>query len=404
MAKTEKNVPKTQDQLENERITPYLNETGKPLLNEYKRGNDVSVRSDNIKDLSVDLEYISEAMLYYFQKVIKPYTLEQGTQIVVPVMFASPERWKSAQMDGGIRDKEGQIMFPVIALKLDNIEPNRTLGTKLDGNKVHLYQVYEKKYSKKNFYDNFSVLNNRVPIKEYYSLIVPDYYTITYSCAVFTSFMGDLTKIIEDIGFRSNSYWGEPNKFQFKARIDSFPITTTMEQGEDRKFISIFQIILNGYIIPDYIGKNLATYPKFFSKAKVTFKTEFVGGVEEIIQATNKPIKTPFASSQKSVKSATLDSSVITYLNTSKPLKAVSVSSGSAVFNGTFLQPPNNSGLPVTSVNNFTFWVNGQLIEYDGIVSFTDNLNGTCTLVVDPTEIGFTFDSDWEIIAIGKFE
>ena len=67
---------------------------------------------------------------------------------------------------------------------------------------------------------------------------------------------------------------------------------------------------------------------------------------------------------------------------------------------GWLTAPP---GLPATSLDNFTLFVNGTLIEEAAVVSFTQS-GGVTTLVIDPSELGFSFDPTDEIIAIGKFD
>ncbi len=99
------------------------------------------------------------------------------------------------------------------------------------------------------------------------------------------------------------------------------------------------------------------------------------------------------------------------YLATSKTKYAVSFTSNTATFNASFLTAP--SPLPATSVSNFTFFLNGQLIDDSSIVSFVNNGDGTCTLTIDPAQLGvggepITFSNDGgvadQIIAIGKFQ
>ena len=365
------------------------------------------MRGVDIKDISNSFQDIVNGIMYYFKEVIKCSVIEDGTRINIPVIYASPERWKSAQKDGNFHDKEGQILFPVIAFKLDNIEKNRDLGNKLDGNGVNNYQVYKKRFTNKNIYDNFSVLTTRVPVEEYASLIVPDYHKLTFSCIIYTSMMEDILKIIEDIYYRSDSYWGEPNKFNYQARIDSIPITQQLENGEDRKFMSQFNIILNGYVISDSINRFLTTdYKRFFSKAQVIFRTEIVGGTEISTANIKRPTSVvtypvPGGSGNNSSSSG-IDPLVLVYLNTNKAVLASTVTAATAIFTAAFLASPTTS-LPDTNVNSFKFFVNGQLIEPAGIIIFVDNGNGTCTLSIDPTEVGFSLQSNWEIIAIGKF-
>jgi hypothetical protein len=198
--KAVKNIPKTQEETTNDSIFPQIPSLGKPSLNLPKRGNDVSMRGEEIKEISVGIEDIDSALFYYFNNVIKPIVINEGTTQAIPIVYADSERWNSAQKEGQYRDKEGKMLFPVITIKRDSLEKNRTVGNKLDGNKTHLYQVYEKKYTRKNQYDNFAILMNRVPVKEFYNVVIPDYYTITYSCAIYVSFMEDMNKIIESIG------------------------------------------------------------------------------------------------------------------------------------------------------------------------------------------------------------
>ena len=144
-----RNRPRTEAENIDESIPVFTEGASKGPLNDYKRGNDTSVRGEEIKSISVGLEDIDEAVMYYFKEVIKPYVINEGTTYSVPVVYADPERWKSAQRDGGMRDKEGKILFPVITIKRENMEKNRNITNKLDGNRSNIYQVYEKRYSRK---------------------------------------------------------------------------------------------------------------------------------------------------------------------------------------------------------------------------------------------------------------
>ncbi len=55
----------------------------------------------------------------------------------------------------------------------------------------------KKKYDTKNFYSNFSVLNNRTPEQQFYAVTIPDYVTVTYSCIVYTYYVEQLNGIVE---------------------------------------------------------------------------------------------------------------------------------------------------------------------------------------------------------------
>lgn len=276
-----KPIPKTPIQISQDPIIVYppANIGKAPEEDGLNRGEEISVKGDTVKTIVIGLEDIDNAILFYFQNIIKPTVSQNGQMIVVPTIYGSPERWKSVQEDGYYRDKNGKIMYPLIVFRRETIEKNRTLGNKLDGNKVHNYEVFEKKYSQRNSYDAFSVLNNRIPQKEMYATVVPDYITLTYSCIIFTNFVEQNNKLIESVEFASDSYWGDPARFKFKARIDSFSTTTVLEQEEDRVARTNFTLTLNGYIIPDTINRQMAAgSPKFYSKSQVVFNSEIEVG------------------------------------------------------------------------------------------------------------------------------
>jgi hypothetical protein len=358
--------------------------------------------------------------LYYYQEVIRPFVVNEGAKQNIPVIFSDAERWKTAQKDGVYRDKDGRIMLPIITVRRDNLERNRNLSHKLDGNTVNIFQTYEKKYTTKNQYDNFAVLTNRVPVKEFYNVVVPDYYTLTYTCTIYTSFYEDINKIIEDISFRADSYWGEPGKFLFKARIDSFPITNEITDGSDRRFVSTYTLTMNGYLTPSNIGKHLAANAlKYRSKAQVLFTMEASSqDVENVtFKAPNKPkkaltsyipegVNVTNVTNQITVISSSLDTPVVTYLNTSETKKAASylTTSNTATFlNTAFKVAPVGSGLPATSVSDFKFFVNGVYVDVTHVTSFAE-VGSNTVLTINAGTLGYGFDTQDDIVAVGKFQ
>ena len=89
----------------------------KPLPRKQRvmnRGYLYSRSADDAGNLSVSLVDIDSAILYYFDNIIQPSVLDNGENVKVPIMYASPERWKAIQRDGFIRDKKRQIITPVI--------------------------------------------------------------------------------------------------------------------------------------------------------------------------------------------------------------------------------------------------------------------------------------------------
>ena len=239
------------------------------------RGRITSRKDDTVRDVSIGLQDHDEAIMYYFNNVIKPSVIVNGNRTNVPIMYGSPERWKSVQKDGYFRDKEGKLQVPLIMFKRDSIEKRRDLGNKLDGNNPQLYYTIQEKYTKRNQYDNFSVLQNRIPQREYHTVVVPDFIRLTYTCTIWCDYVAQMNKLIEMINYTSDSYWGDKEKFKFNAKIDTFSNTTEIQQGDNRIVKTDFGLTLQRYLVPDSINKELAKKPqKYYSKSTVVFNGE----------------------------------------------------------------------------------------------------------------------------------
>ena len=60
------------------------------------------------------------------------------------------------------------------------------------------------------------------------------------------------------------------------------------------------------------------------------------------------------------------------------------------------------SGMTATSENDFVFFINGQYMEHDALTIQQKN-NTEFLLKVNTSSIGYSLESDDEILAIGKF-
>ena len=89
-----------------------------------------------------------------------------------------------------------------------------------------------------------------------------------------------------------------------------------------------------------------------------------------------------------------------TYIRKSFVKKANSISSDTASFSAVTASAP--SGLTATSENDFIFFINGQYMEHDALSVFQKN-GSTFELHINTSSIGYSLESDDEIIAQGKF-
>jgi len=242
------------------------------------RANVTRRDDDTTKDVSIGLQDHDEAIKYYFDNVIQPSVVTNGERIDVPLIYGSPERWKGVQRDGYFRDKNGKIQTPVIMFKRNSVEKRRDLGKKMDANNPQLQYSFQKKYTHRNQYDNFSVLQNRIPQREMHAVVVPDYVILNYSFIVWTDFVAHNNKIIEAINYASDSYWGDFERFKFNARIDSFANKIEISQGTNRMVKTDFTVKLQGYIIPDAMSASIKQHPtKTYTRSQISISENVQG-------------------------------------------------------------------------------------------------------------------------------
>lgn len=373
---------------------------------EENRAYQISVKGDTEKDFYIGIKDIDEAIFYYFNNVLKLSVVQNNARLNVPVIYGTPENWKSVQADGYYRDENGKMMAPLLMFKRTSITQNRNLGYKLDGNLVHNLQTFETKFNRRNFYSNFNILNSRTPEKKYVVSVTPDYVTVEYECILWTYFVEQMDKLIEALNFASRSYWGDPNRFQFLSSIEAFTDTISYDIGENRAVRCNFNLTINGYLIPDSINKKLANANVVYGVSKIVFGLETSDSKEEFTAAVKKPAKRGGAkpvllndsvNNVNYITNAEFDPAIVTYLNTNKSVTGTVISTTTVTFPNGWLPAP--TGIPATSVANFTFFVNGQFVEPTSITSFTDG----STLVLNTVALGYELEANDVVLAIGKF-
>ena len=258
--------------------------SGKPLPRKQRvlnRGYLYSRSDDDVKNPEVTLMDMDSAIISYFDEVIQPSVEDNGENVKVPIMYASPERWKSIKRDGFMRDKKRQIITPVVVYRRTSIEKDDMVPQdKLDANNPHLFYTFEKKFSQENRYDNFSQQIGLLPQREYYNVMLPDYVTLTYDFIIWTSYIEQMNKIVERVVYSDGAYWGHPDKIRFRTSIDSFTDATEISDTE-RIVRTNFTVTLRGYLLPKGNFDHRSTTQKFITPKKVIF------GAETDVSVTN---------------------------------------------------------------------------------------------------------------------
>jgi len=258
--------------------TPFFNRNLEKPTNRYSRGADNKFVDGVSQPVSIGLETVDAAILKYLQTKIKPVVMQNGKQVQVPVIYGNPERWKSAQQDGSLRDKNGMIMLPIMMIRRTSIKENKI------NNPTNKYQNYLFKtgWNSRNIYDRFAAVNRITPSEVYHSATMPDFYDISYDGIIWTEYMEQMNKLIENISFESNEYWGEDNSYKFIAKIQQFDNKTELPANNARLVRSEFSIDVKAYILPqnmlDKNGNRTTATKLQYSPKKVVFDVEIVTG------------------------------------------------------------------------------------------------------------------------------
>lgn len=212
---------------------------------EQNRAHDISNEG---RDISVSLKTIDTSIMKFLGEKIRPVVTQNGSQVVVPIVYGDSERWKSSQRDGVLRDSIGKIQLPILMLRRTGI--SKSIGNS-PTNKYY-DRSFETGWNRRNPYDRFAVANNITPSKEYYTIKgTPDYYSINYKCIVWTEYMEQMNHVIENISFESDEYWGEANGYKFRTIIKRFDTTTELPANADRVVRTNFDLTVYGYLLPD---------------------------------------------------------------------------------------------------------------------------------------------------------
>ena len=304
-------------------------------------------------------------------------------------------------------------MVPLIMYRRTSVGKDTTVNfSKIDANNPKLFYTFEKKYSPQNRYDNFAALQGVVPIRERYSVVVPDYVTIQYEGVIWTDYIEQMNDLIEAINYSQGSYWGDPERFKFRTSIAEFSDATEVPTDGDRIVKTTFNMELHGYIIPDSLNKELAMSNPNTQLENTVGQILFDEGDDIDSDAVLSGTDTPTGGSANFVTSTpgaqveeTLDMALVfQYLD--KRFSKLASSSDMTIDTATFLTSslataPSGFDLNQTNQNDFLVFVNGAYVT-PGLYSVAEE-SGNTIFTFTTSSLGYSLESDDEIIAYGKF-
>jgi hypothetical protein len=244
-------------------------------LDSVNRANQVKRDTDTQKNPTFRLIDIDTTIMKSIEKFQIQIT-DNGGKIKVPIFYASPEKWKSIQKDGVIRDYNGKLQLPALVFHRTTTDKNQDI---MMFNRYLNYPVM-KKYSAKNRYTPFGVLvGQNTPINEVYDVVMPDHVVLTYHFIIWTEYVEQNNYIVERLNFETDDYWGDLRGMKFRTKIDTFSHTVELQTDTDRMVKSEFDLVVYAYLLPDLMetmqGKRNTTQ-KHFTPKKVVMGLETV--------------------------------------------------------------------------------------------------------------------------------
>lgn len=258
----------------------------KYFKNTTNRAFDVRRDQDTKKNFTISLLDIDTAIVKYIEDVINPTIIDAGENVKVPIIYGNPEKWKAAKNDGYLRDNQGKIQLPIIMFKRTSFSKNENMMTL---NRYLSYPVITK-FSEKNKYDKFSVLNQTVaPVNSVYSLSLPDHVKVEYEFMVWTEYIEQMNSVLEKINYASEDYWGDPQNFKFRVSVNDYTNTSESPSEKDRIIRSTFNLTVFAYLLPESFEDRKKTVQKYLTPRKISITAELVSGTQ--MEAVNKDVK-----------------------------------------------------------------------------------------------------------------
>ena len=202
--------------------------------------NDASGRY-SIKN--VTLETVDSAVRDYFDKKISISVDTEKGRNKVPVIFAAGERWKMIRDNKGLRDENGTLILPVIAIRRTNID--RTPGMRALGQETPFITVSKRIHDKTGNIQN--LVNTRKlngfpqlrksPVFEYLTIPFPDFAVVFYEIVIWTQYQTQMNEILQKI-------------FYNYEHMDSFVMPVEYD-GKKRKGNSYYFVgFRDGTVVP----------------------------------------------------------------------------------------------------------------------------------------------------------
>jgi len=266
-------------------------ETAEPISSAFKKApktaklvrRETQIRRDTDTHIgfSMTLYDVDFAIKRYIEQNIKPYILESGRQVNVPVQYGSPEKWTSMQKLAALRDGRSKSNFPLIVYSRTNVSKNTELSklTVVSGPDQYMMEHYINRYTQINKYDRFSTLQNRQPKRERYSMIVPTFVDVSYDIQVFCDYVEQINGINEQFWDHQGKAWGI--EYKFMTSHDATNLETSVPADGDRLVTSTIALNVKAGLVSKDVDLQPST-KKDITAYNIKFGTRIIDSIDEI--------------------------------------------------------------------------------------------------------------------------
>jgi len=153
----------------------------------------------------VTLETTDQAVVDYFDKRLSTTVETERGRVKVPTIFATGERWKLIRDNKGLRDENGTLILPLIAVRRVNID--RTPGMRALGQETPSITIRKEIHAKTGNIQNLMNIRKvrgfpetkKPPVFEYLTIPFPDFATVFYEITIWTQYQTQMNEVLEKI-------------------------------------------------------------------------------------------------------------------------------------------------------------------------------------------------------------
>ena len=209
---------------------------------------------ENFGKFSRTLYDVDTALKEYFGEICLPKLSYGDYQINVPVMSAEGEKWAQIQKYDYLRDKQNEIMCPILVFKRTSVTKDSTypVGEMRNIKNPIIYRIIKKSKSNKDRYIKFTrKKDNEQPKYEVTNIILPDYVILTYEIIIWTDRIDHMNEVISSIIYSSGNFWGN-DQVKFRIDIQDFSNISEISLDKDRLIKWSCTANIRTHILPEF--------------------------------------------------------------------------------------------------------------------------------------------------------